>query len=188
MSNSLEMFRREDRTVVFIDGSNLYYTARLLNINIDFLKMLDLFKNSCRLLRMNYYSAVPDASVESPVRRMLDWLDYNGYHLITKPSKDYVDDVGRSRIKGNVDVEIAVGMMNACEYADHAVLISGDGDFRALVEAVQARGMKVTVISSIKTSPPIASDELRRQADLFIDLNDMKDILRYSGPAESMPE
>jgi uncharacterized LabA/DUF88 family protein len=76
-----------------------------------------------------------------------------------------------------MDVEIAVDMMEMSAHADHMVLFSGDGDFRVLLEAVQRRGSRVTVVSTVKSQPPMASDDLRRQADSFIDLADLADLI-----------
>jgi uncharacterized LabA/DUF88 family protein len=72
-----------------------------------------------------------------------------------------------------MDVELAVDVMEMGGHVDHIVLFSGDGDFRRLVEAVQKKGVRVTVVSSIKTQPPMVADELRRQADIFVDLGDL---------------
>lgn len=173
--NPFERFSKDDRTIVYIDGSNLYGATRLLGFDIDYSKFLNLFKENCKLVRVNYYTAIPDSSIASKLRPVLDWMSYNGYHIVSKPTKELIDERGRSRLKGNVDVDIAVGMLSACSHIEHAVLVSGDGDFRVLVEAVQARGVKVTVISTLKSSPPVIADELRRQADDYIDLNDLKE-------------
>ena len=107
----------------------------------------------------------------------MDWLDYNGFRLVTKPAREYTDAQGRKRWRGDMDVEIAVDMLEMAAHADHLVLFSGDGDFRVLVEAVQRRGARVTVVSTVKSQPPMASDDLRRQADSFVDLADLADII-----------
>jgi uncharacterized LabA/DUF88 family protein len=101
---------------------------------------------------------------------LIDWLDYNGYAVVTKPAKEFVDSLGRRKVKGNMDIELAVDAMEMAGTIDHIVLFSGDGDFRSLVEAVQRRGVRVSVVSTITTQPPMVADELRRQADEFIDL------------------
>jgi uncharacterized LabA/DUF88 family protein len=97
-------------------------------------------------------------------------LDYNGYTVVTKANKEFVDASGRRKVKGNVDIELAVDAMELAEHIDQMVLFSGDGDFRCLVEAVQRRGVRVTVISTIASQPPMIADQLRRQADVFTDL------------------
>ena len=120
----------------------------------------------------------------SPIRPLIDWLDYNGYSMITKPTKEFTDSMGRRKIKGNMDIELAVDMMEMADRLDHVVLFSGDGDFRSLIEAVQRRGVRVTVISSIRSSPPMIADELRRQADNFIDLGDLQTSVERQLPAD----
>jgi len=93
--------------------------------------------------------------------------------MVTKPTKEFVDSQGRRKIKGNMDIELAIDMMEMSDNLDHIMLFSGDGDFRRLIEAVQRKGVRVTVVSTVKTSPPMVADELRRQADHFLDLQDL---------------
>ncbi len=164
------MFYEDERIAVFIDGSNLYLTARNLGLEIDYRKLKDFFSERGRLLRAFYYTAIADDQDYSPIRPLIDWLDYNGYTVITKPLKEFTDENGRRRVKGNMDVEIAVDMLNLAEHVDHVVLFSGDGDFRRVIESVQRRGVRVTVVSSTTTQPPMIADELRRQADHFLEL------------------
>src|SRR5690606_24165320 len=101
---------------------------------------------------------------------LIDWLDYNGYKVVTKPVKEFIDSSGRRKVKGNMDIELAVDAMQMVEHVDHIVLFSGDGDFRSLVEALQRKGRKVSVVSTLQSQPPMIADDLRRQADHFIDL------------------
>ena len=108
-----------------------------------------------------------------PIRPLVDWLDYNGYTMVTKPTKEFTDSMGRRKVKGNMDMELAIDVLEMADHLDHAILFSGDGDFRRLVEAVQRRGVRVTVVSTFQSSPPMVADELRRQADTFIELNDL---------------
>jgi uncharacterized LabA/DUF88 family protein len=164
------IFYPEERLALFIDGSNLYATARALNMEIDYKALRSFFSKQGRLMRAFYYTAILEDQEYSPLRPLIDWLDYNGFTLVTKPVKEFTDEQGRRKIKGNMDIEIAVDMLNISENIDHIVLFSGDGDFRRLLEAVQRRGVRVTVISSNKTQPSMIADELRRQADQFIDL------------------
>ena len=163
-------FYPSERTALFIDGANLFSCARTLGKDIDYRALLEFFGERAVLLRALYYTALLEDQEYSPLRPLLDWLDYNGYTVVTKPAKEFTDSQGRRRIKGNMDIEIAVDMLSMAEHVDHLVLFSGDGDFRRLVEAIQRKGKRVTVISSMKTSPPMAADELRRQADQFIEL------------------
>ena len=159
-----------DRIALFIDGANLYSSARALNVDLDFKKLSDWFGQRGQLVRAYYYTAVVEGEEFSPIRPLVDWLDYNGFTVVTKPVKRFTDAHGQSRIKGNMDIEIAVDMLELTPHLDHMILFSGDGDFRRLVQAVQAKGVRVTVVSTTKTQPPQIADELRRQADAFIDL------------------
>ncbi|ANF54429.1 NYN domain-containing protein [Brevundimonas diminuta] len=163
----------DDRIALFIDGANLYSAARALNCDLDFKKLSQRFTGEGRLIRAYYYTAVIEGEEFSPIRPLVDWLDYNGFTVVTKPVKRYVDAQGHSRTKGNMDIEIAVDMLELAPRLDHAVLFSGDGDFRRLVQAMQAKGVRVTVVSTVKSQPPQISDDLRRQADAFIDLADI---------------
>ena len=170
-------FYPTDRLALFIDGSNLYGAAKGLGFDIDYRKLLDEFRKRGVLVRAYYYTALVEDQDYSPIRPLVDWLDYNGFRLVTKPAREYTDSQGRRRFRGDMDVEIAVDMMEMAAHADHLVLFSGDGDFRAVVEAVQRKGRRVTVVSTVKSQPPMASDELRRQADDFVDLADLADII-----------
>ena len=175
-------FYPTDRLALFIDGANLYSTSKALGFDIDYRKLLDEFRKRGVLVRAYYYTALVDEQEYSPIRPLVDWLDYNGYHLVTKPAREFTDSQGRRRWRGDMDVEIAVDMVEMAQAgADHMVLFSGDGDFRRLLEAVQRRGARVTVVSSIKSQPPMISDELRRQADNFVDLADLADIIGRPG-------
>jgi uncharacterized LabA/DUF88 family protein len=170
-------FYPTDRLALFIDGANLYSAAKNLGFDIDYRKLLEEFKKRSVLVRAYYYTALVENEEYSPIRPLVDWLDYNGYRLVTKPAREYVDANGRKRFRGDMDVEIAVDMLEMAEHADHLVLFSGDGDFRKLVEAVQRKGARVTVVSTVKSQPPMVSDDLRRQADNFVDLADLADMI-----------
>jgi uncharacterized LabA/DUF88 family protein len=159
-----------ERFALFIDGANLYSAARALGFDIDYKKLLKHFTSQGHLIRTLYYTALLEEEDYSPLRPLIDWLDYNGYTMITKPAKSFVDASGNRRIKGNMDIEIAVDVLELSPHLDHILLFSGDGDFRALVEAVQRQGKRVTVVSTLKSNPPMIADELRRQADVFIEL------------------
>ena len=160
----------QERIALFIDGANLYATAKALNFDIDYKRLLREFQSKGRLVRAFYYTALIEDQEYSAIRPLIDWLDYNGYSVVTKPTKEFVDSTGRRKVKGNMDIELAVDAMEMAEHLDHIVLFSGDGDFRSLVEAVQRKGVRVSVVSTITTQPPMVADELRRQADEFIDI------------------
>jgi uncharacterized LabA/DUF88 family protein len=163
-------FLPTERTALFIDGANLYSASRNLGFDVDYRNLLEYFRRKTHIIRAYYYSAVVETEEYSPLKPLTDWLAYNGYTLVTKPAKEFTDATGRRRIKGNMDIELAIDMLELADKIDHAVLFSGDSDFRRLVEAVQRRGVRVSVVSSIRTSPPMVADELRRQADEFVDL------------------
>jgi len=174
-------FYPQERIALFIDGSNLYAAAKGLEFDIDYKRLLKLFAVEGRLIRAFYYTALLEDQEYSPIRPLVDWLDYNGYTMITKPAKEFVDSAGRRKIKGNMDIELAVDVMEMASSIDHAVIFSGDGDFRSLVEAIQKKGLRVTVVSTMRSQSPMIADELRRQADEFIELMDIKaDIQRTS--------
>ena len=163
-------FLSSERTALFIDGANLYSASRNLGFDVDYRNLLQYFRKQTNVLRAYYYAAVLETEEYSPLKPLTDWLAYNGYTLVTKPAREFTDAAGRRRVKGNMDVALAIDMLELADRIEHAVLFSGDSDFRRLVEAVQRRGVRVSVVSSMRTSPPIAADELRRQADQFIEL------------------
>lgn len=159
-----------ERIALFIDGANLYATAKTLGFDVDYKRLLKEFQSRGRLVRAFYYTALVEDQEYSSIRPLIDWLDYNGFSVVTKPAKEFVDSAGRRKIKGNMDIELAVDAMEMSSHIDHMILFSGDGDFRSLVEAVQRRGVRVTVVSTNATQPAMVADDLRRQADEFIDL------------------
>jgi uncharacterized LabA/DUF88 family protein len=163
-----------EKIALFIDGANLYATAKSLGFDIDYKRLLREFQSRGYLLRAFYYTAVIEDQEYSSIRPLIDWLDYNGYTVVTKATKEFVDQTGRRKVKGNMDIELAVDAMELAGTIDHMVLFSGDGDFCSLLEAVQRRGVHVTVISSLRSKPPMIADELRRQADTFVELDDLK--------------
>jgi uncharacterized LabA/DUF88 family protein len=163
-----------EKIALFIDGANLYATAKSLGFDIDYKRLLREFQSRGYLLRAFYYTAVVEDQEYSSIRPLIDWLDYNGYTVVTKATKEFVDQTGRRKVKGNMDIELAVDAMEIAGHVDHIVLFSGDGDFRSLVEAVQRRGVRVTVVSTISTQPPMVADELRRQADIFQDIVELQ--------------
>ena len=186
------LFYPQERIALFIDGANLYAAARALGFDIDYKRLLELFGAKGHLIRAFYYTALLDDQEYSPIRPLVDWLDYNGYTMVTKPTKEFTDATGRRKLKGNMDIELAIDVMEMAQFLDHIVLFSGDGDFRRLVEAVQRRGVRVTVVSTIRSSPPMVADELRRQADNFVELQDLAQSImrvhhREDSPRQSAP-
>lgn len=185
------MFYRDERLALFIDGSNLYAAAKALGFDIDYKKLRAEFAQRGKLVRALYYTALVEDQEYSPIRPLVDWLDYNGFTMVTKPAKEYTDATGRRKVKGNMDLELAVDAMEIANNIDHIVLFSGDGDFRVLIEAIQRKGVRVSVVSTIRSQPPMIADELRRQADNFIDLEDLRDIvgrMQRPGPRDEIDE
>src|SRR5262252_644119 len=168
------MSSSSNKIALFIDGANLYATAKTLGFDIDYKRLLREFQSRGTLLRAFYYTAIVEDQEYSSLRPLIDWLDYNGFTVVTKATKEYVDAAGRRKVKGNMDIELAVDAMELAERIDQMVLFSGDGDFRSLVEAMQRHGVRVTVISTVATQPPMIADDLRRQADVFIDLRELQ--------------
>ncbi|MCB9957677.1 MAG: NYN domain-containing protein [Rhodospirillaceae bacterium] len=175
------IFYKEERLALFVDGANLYAAARSLGFDIDYKRLLDLFAKKGRLIRAFYYTTLIEDQEYSPIRPLIDWLDYNGYTMVTKPVKEYTDSQGRRKTKGSIDIDLAIDALEMASHVDHILLFSGDGDFHRLVEAIQRRGVRMTVVSSIKAQPPMVADELRRQADNFIDLMDLAPHIQRQG-------
>ena len=181
------IFYKEERLALFIDGANLYAAARSLGFDIDYKRLLDLFAKKGRMIRAFYYTTLIEDQEYSPIRPLIDWLDYNGYTMVTKPVKEYTDSQGRRKTKGSIDIDLTIDALEMASYVDHMLLFSGDGDFRRLIEAIQRRGVRTTVVSSIKAQPPMVADELRRQADNFIDLMDLSPHIQRQGMAPRTP-
>ena len=170
-----EQMPRDGTTVaLFIDGANLYATAKTLGFDIDYKRLLKEFQSRGTLVRAFYYAAIIEDPEFSSIRPLIDWLNYNGFTVVTKPAKEFDDGEGRRRFKRNMSIELAVDAMELAALVDEIVLFSGDGDFRSLVEAMQRRGVRVTVISTVSSHPPMVADELRRQADVFTDLVELQ--------------
>ena len=170
-------FYKDEKLALFIDGTNLYSAARGLDLEIDFRKLIQEFRKRGRLLRANYYTTILETDEHNPVRPLVDWLAYNGFNTMTKAAREYTDRDGRRRVRGSMDVEIVTDMLELAAALDHIVLFAGNGDFRRAVEALKAKGVRVTVISSVKSQPQVIADELRREADAFIDLDEMSELI-----------
>lgn len=179
-------FYKDERLALFIDGANLYSSARALGLEIDFRKLLKEFQGRGRLIRASYYTALVESDDYSPIRPLVDWLAYNGFTVVKKAAREYTDREGRKRHRGNMDVELTVDMLEAATHADHIVLFSGNGDFRRLVEAVKAKGVRVSVVSTNTSSPPMVADDLRREADAFIELEDIAELI--ARPRRDQPD
>jgi uncharacterized LabA/DUF88 family protein len=168
------MSTRSSKIALFIDGANLFATAKTLCFDIDYKRLLKEFESRATLVRAFYYTTIIEDHEYSSIRPLIDWLDYKGYTVVTKATKEFIDAGGRRRVRGNMDIELAVDAMEMSQHIDQMVLFSGDGDFRSLVEAIQRRGVRVTVVSTISTQPAMVADELRRQADFFLELRELQ--------------
>lgn len=181
MQKDAGIFYSEEKIALFIDGANLFASTRALGFDIDYKKLLLWASKRGRLVRAFYYTALFEDQEFSPIRPLVDWLDYNGFTMTTKPAREYTDSQGRRKVKGSIDVELTVDMLEITSSVDHIILFSGDGDFRKLIEAAQRKGIRVTVIGTISTQPSMVADELRRQADQFIDLKDLATYIQRLG-------
>ena len=186
MRNEITL-RTNERTALFIDGANLYATTKTIGLEIDYKRLKRFFERETHFIRALYYTAITDDQEYSSIRPLIDWLDYNGYTMVTKPTKEFTDSSGRRKIKGNMDIELCVGALSLADTLDHIVIFSGDGDFRALVEALQHRGKRVSIVSTLTTSPPTVADDLRRQADQFIEIKELADMINSSAPSIASP-
>ena len=171
------MFYKDDRLALFIDGSNLHAAAKALGFDMDYKLLRQEFERRGKLVRAYYYTALLENEEYSPIRPLIDWLNYNGYRIVTKPAREYTDSMGRRRVKGNMDVELTVDALQLAPHLDHAVVFSGDGDLRPMIEALQRQGVRVSVVSTLRSQPPMIADELRRQADNFIELDALREIV-----------
>ena len=182
------LFYPQERLALFIDGAHLYASSKALEFDIDYKSLLKWFSDQSRLMRSFYYTALVDDQEYSPIRPLVDWLDYNGFTMVTKPAREYTDNQGRKKVKSSIDIEIAIDMMDMADKIDHIVLFSGDSDLRRLIETVQNKGVRVSVVGSIETSPVMISDEIRRQADFFIELDDLAPFIMRKNNKSSAEE
>jgi len=171
------MFFPNERLGLFIDGSNLHASLKAINLDIDYKLLKKEFMRRGKLLRAYYYTALLEDDENSPLRPLVDWLSYNGFTLVTKQAKEYRDSLGKRKVKGNMDIELAVDAMELAPHLDHIVIFSGDGDFCSLVESIQRQGVRVSIVSTTHSRPSMISDDLRRQADNFIELEDLRGII-----------
>jgi len=181
------MLRPPDKLALFIDGANLHATAKALGFDIDYKRLLREFRSWGTLVRAYYYTTIVEDQESSSIRPLIDWLNYNGYTVVTKATKKFIDAAGRRKVKGNMNVELAVHALELSEHIDHLVLFSGDGDFRPLAETVQRRGVRVTVVSTIASQPLMLADELRRQADDFVDIIELQPFVSRDSVERPVP-
>lgn len=183
------VFYPGERFAVFIDGANFNFSKRNISMFVDDLRLLSYFrKNSGNsiFLRIYHYETVPRddgsedrAGLITAIRKRLDFMEYNGFTIVSKLAKDFITESGDTFMKGNMDGEMIVDMMDISANLDHIILFSGDGDFRYAVHKLQQRGKRVTVVSSEGS----IANELKRQADVFVDLEDLRPFIE----SEMMP-
>ena len=160
-----QVLENRGRVAIFIDGSNLFYAAMQLGVEIDYTKLLWRLTGGSRLLRSFFYTGVDRTNEKQ--QGFLLWMRRNGYRVI---AKDLVQLPDGSK-KANLDVEIAVDMMALVGSYDTAVLVSGDGDLAYAVDAVSYRGVRVEVVSLRS----MTSDSLINVADRYVDLEAIKE-------------
>jgi uncharacterized LabA/DUF88 family protein len=173
-------FYQHERTALFIDGPNLHATSKSLGFEVDYKRLLDFFRDKARLIRAFYYTVVAGDQEYSSIKPLIDWLDYNGYTLVSKPVREFTETGGRRKLKGSMNVELAVDALLHAGALDHLILFTGERDFRTLVAALQEAGKRVTLVSTLATTPAFVADELRRQADQFVDLADLQSLISRS--------
>ena len=137
------MFDQREKIAIFIEGPNVYAASRNLELEIDYKRLLAYFRKKGYLLRAHYYTTLPDGDDYSSIRPLIDYLDYNGYRVVTKPVKTFTDEAGNRKFKGNMSVEIATDMLEMAGKADHLfyVGLSAD-DEEHPVQPVQAQGSR----------------------------------------------
>jgi uncharacterized LabA/DUF88 family protein len=181
-------FYYNERTALFIDGADLDATCKALGFHVDFKKVLELFRSTTRLIRATYYALYSEQQEYSPVRPLVDWLGYNGYMTVSKSAKEISDNAGRHYVANSIAVELTIDAIQLAPSLDHVVLFSSSADYRSLLAALQKSGRRVTVISSRKAAERSVSDELRRQCDQFIELDDLQDRIALELPPEPIVE
>lgn len=162
--------------IVLIDGANMSFAMNAIGRRFDWKKLRHFFVEAdyglC--LGLRYYTAIHErADGEQPLRKIVDWLSYNGYLVVSKMTKSYENSDGSTRIKGNMDIEMATDMIRFAPRVDKIHLFTGDADFTYAVKAVQDMGVIVDVYSTMQGANSIIGDDLRRQANNYIDIGDL---------------
>ncbi|WP_322896266.1 NYN domain-containing protein [Yoonia sp. 67] len=171
------MFYKNDRMALFIDGVSLYGASKLLGFDIDYKLLRQEFSRRGKLVRIMYYTSALESTEYLTIRPLVDWLSYNGFNLVTNYVKDGNDSFGRQVTKGNIEVNMAVDALDLAPRLDHAVLVTGNGHLTPLVASLQRKGVRVTILSTVQGQPTLLSDELRRQADNFVELNELRELI-----------
>jgi len=169
------MFYKNEALAIIIDGASIHSASQSVDLQIDWHTFLTEFQNRGHLIRAIYATPIfEDEGEHNPLRPLIDWLDYNGFTTITRTARKEADDNGRFRIKnGNIHVDVTLAAIRLAKKADHIVLFSGDGSYEPLVKELKRMNVRVSVCCAKKS----AADGLRRNADEFIDLEDIRGLV-----------
>lgn len=160
-----------DKVAIFIDGGSTYAAAKSLNIDIDYKCLPAAICPKAKVVRAAYYTVAVERPDEfRPMQSLLDFLSYNGFIVTAREVREYE---GGRRERGSIAVDLALDALELSAHVDHVFILTGDLDFLPLIEGIQRRGRRVTIVSTVNA----CADELRRQADTFIDLVDIKGII-----------
>lgn len=171
-------FYKDEKMAAFIDGAYLYTISRNLDFDIDYKKLLGWMHERSHLVRANYYTLLFEDQDYSPVKPLVDWLDYNGFTMVTKTARE---ESGSRRRRSSIDVDLAVDAMDLADHIDHVLLFVGDSDYRKLIEVLRSKGVRVSVFGTIRTGSPLVADELRRMADFFYEMEDLIEVIGRDG-------
>ena len=166
MNQSIQ--QNSDRIAIFIDGSNLFYAASHLNIEVDYRRLLSSLVRGRRLLRAYFYTGVDPQNEKQ--RGFLLWLNRHGHRVVSK-ELTHLPDGSR---KANMHVEMAVDMMRISEYCPNITLLGGDGNLSYALQVLSQRGIYIEVVSL----QSMTSDSLIDLADSYTDLADLRDEIK----------
>lgn len=159
------MIFETERAAVFIDGYGTHYTCKSLGIEIDYRKLSELIRRQTTVIRNYYFTPLVEGQDFIAVKPLLDFLQYNGWTTVTRPYKEHYV---------STNTALAVTAMEIAPAIEQAIIFSGNGDFTPLIEALKRRGIHTTVASTVRSEQSYCSDDLRRAADAFIDLDDIR--------------
>jgi uncharacterized LabA/DUF88 family protein len=167
----------EGRTLVIIDGNNLHWSCKKAGFIPEFKKLRLALLEQFDVKRISYFSTIEDSDDENSLVKLYDWLAYNGYDVNLRFVKGKTDNEGRIRIPNNVDVEICISVMRAISLGniDNLIMFSGSQQLTMLVEEAKRMNVRTFIISGLDNS---VSDELRRSADVYVDIRDIEPIIR----------
>lgn len=155
---------------MLIDGPSIYQICRSLDVEIDYQALRSIFADAGYLVQARYYTTILNDQLYSPLRPLIDWLSYNGFIVVTRTMKAGQDSEQCRRLDHGIVVALAVDAIEISSRLDHVILFTGNGDFLRLVQLLQRRTVRTTVVGTVNGPSSMSSDELRRQADTFVDL------------------